>query len=457
MTLIQTLLAFAVVLGVLIIVHELGHYLVARWCGVKVLRFSVGMGKVVYSRRFGADQTEWAVSILPLGGYVKMLDARDGDLEGVSAQDLQREFTRQSVWRRIAIVAAGPLANFLLAIAVFAGLYSYGMPEPAPVLRAPAENSIAYQAGLRAGDKITAINGDPVQVWGDVRWLMLQSVVDKEPAQLQISSADAQSQQLHAVTIREVTIPLDGISPDELEQNFLDKLGIDLARPPAVLGPVVAGGPAMRAGLQQGDRILTMDGVAVTDGLNFVELVRAAPQRTLHLTLLRDGREMKLDVTPEQVTKNDQTFGRINVEMALAPAMVTIAHSPLVALHKGVKRTWDTSVLTVKMVGKMVIGEVSWRNVTGPITIADYAGKTARIGLISYLSFIAFVSISLGVMNLLPIPVLDGGLLLYYAVEVLTGRPVSERFGAIAQRAGVGILMTLMLVAVFNDINRLVS
>jgi len=259
------------------------------------------------------------------------------------------------------------------------------------------------------------------------------------------------------VTIHEVTIPLNSISPNELEQDFLDKLGIDLARPPAVLGPVVAGGPAMRAGLQQGDRILTMDGVAVTDGLNFVELVRAAPQRTLHLTLLRDGRELKLDVTPEQVTKNDQTFGRINVEMALAPAMVTIAHNPLVALHKGVKRTWDTSVLTVKMVGKMVVGEVSWRNVTGPITIADYAGKTARIGLISYLSFIAFVSISLGVMNLLPIPVLDGGLLLYYAVEVLTGRPVSERFGAIAQRAGVGILMTLMLVAVFNDINRLVS
>jgi regulator of sigma E protease len=457
MTLLHTLLAFAVALGVLIIVHELGHYLVARWCGVKVLRFSVGMGKVMYSRRFGPDQTEWAVSILPLGGYVKMLDARDGDLEGVSAEDMRREFTCQSVWRRIAIVAAGPLANFLLAIAVFAGLYGYGMPEPAPVLRAPAENSIAYQAGLRAGDKIISINGDAVQVWGDVRWLMLQSVVDNQPARLQVAEAGTQAQRSHEGTIHAVTIPLNSISPNELEQDFLDKLGIDLARPPAVLGHVVAGGPAMRAGLQQGDRVLTVDGTAVTDGLHFVELVRAAPQRQLHLTLLRDGRQLNLAVTPEQVTKNDQTFGRINVEMALAPAMVTIAHKPLVALHKGLKRTWDTSVLTVKMVGKMVTGEVSWRNVTGPITIADYAGKTASIGLISYLSFIAFVSISLGVMNLLPIPVLDGGLLLYYAVEVLTGRPVSERFGAIAQRAGVGILMTLMLVAVFNDINRLIS
>lgn len=452
MTFIQTLLAFAIVLGVLIIVHELGHYLVARWCGVKVLRFSVGMGKVVYSRRFGRDQTEWAVSVLPLGGYVKMLDARDGDLEGVSAADLQREFTRQSVWRRIAIVAAGPLANFLLAIAVFAGLYAYGMPEPAPVLRAPAEKTIAYQAGLRAGDRITAINGDAVQVWGDVRWLMLQSVVDKKPAHLQVAGTDDHAGQLHSVTI-----PLDSISPNDLEQNFLEPLGIDLARPPAVLGPVAADGPAMRAGLQQGDQILAINDVPVTDGLDFVQRVRAAPQRNLQLTLLRQGREMTINVTPEPVVKNGQTFGRINVEMAMAPAMVTIAHGPYMALQKAVKRTWDTSVLTVKMVAKMVTGEVSWRNVTGPITIADYAGKTARIGLISYLSFIAFVSISLGVMNLLPIPVLDGGLLLYYAVEVLTGRPVSERFGAIAQRAGVGILMTLMLVAVFNDINRLIS
>lgn len=452
MMFLQTLLAFAVVLGVLIIVHELGHYLVARWCGVKVLRFSVGMGKVVFSRRFGPDQTEWAVSVLPLGGYVKMLDARDGDLEDVSAEDLKREFTRQSVWRRIAIVAAGPLANFLLAIAVFAGLYSYGMPEPAPILRAPAEKSIAYQAGLRGGEQIASINGEAVQVWGDVRWLLLQSVVDKKPARLEVSNADNQFDDL-----RGVIIPLDSISPNELEKGFLDKLGLDLARPAAVLGRVMPDGPAMHAGLQQGDQILAVDRTPVTDGLNFVELVRAAPDRIVHLHLLRDGREMDIDVRPEKISKNGQTFGRIKVEMPLAPQMVTIPHAPLAAMHKAIKRTWDTSVLTVKMVGKMVTGEVSWRNVTGPITIADYAGKTARIGLISYLSFIAFVSISLGVMNLLPIPVLDGGLLLYYAVEVLTGRPVSERFGAIAQRAGVGMLMTLMLVAVFNDINRLIS
>lgn len=455
MMLLQTILAFAVVLGVLVIVHELGHYLVARWCGVKVLRFSVGMGKVVYSRRFGADQTEWAVSILPLGGYVKMLDARDDDLGDISPADMKREFTRQSVWRRIAIVAAGPLANFLLAILVFAGLYSYGIPEPAPKLRAPAEKSVAYEAGLRGNELVTSVNGEPVQIWNDLRWQMVQSVINKQPVRLEVERPVAGSPD--AKNIQTVTLPVDSISANELEGDFLGKLGIDLARPPAVLGQVVADGPAMKAGLQQGDRVVSVNGASIADGLSLVELVRASPGKTLDIDVLRNGQALSLRVVPEEVNADGQVFGRIKVEVPMAPDMVVAHHSIFAALQKGVQKTWDTSVLTIKMVGKMIIGEVSWKNVTGPITIADYAGQTARIGLISYLSFIAFVSISLGVMNLLPIPVLDGGLLLYYAVEVLTGRPVSERFGAIAQRAGIGILMTLMLVAVFNDINRLIS
>lgn len=455
MMLLQTILAFAVVLGVLVIVHELGHYLVARWCGVKVLRFSVGMGKVVYSRRFGADQTEWAVSILPLGGYVKMLDARDDDLGDISPADMKREFTRQSVWRRIAIVAAGPLANFLLAILVFAGLYSYGIPEPAPKLRAPAEKSVAYEAGLRGNELVTSVNGEPVQIWNDLRWQMVQSVINKQPVRLEVERPVAGSPD--AKNIQTVTLPVDSISANELEGDFLGKLGIDLARPPAVLGQVVADGPAMKAGLQQGDRVVSVNGAAIADGLSLVELVRASPGKTLDIDVLRNGQALSLRVVPEEVNADGQVFGRIKVEVPMAPDMVVAHHSIFAALLKGVQKTWDTSVLTIKMVGKMIIGEVSWKNVTGPITIADYAGQTARIGLVSYLSFIAFVSISLGVMNLLPIPVLDGGLLLYYAVEVLTGRPVSERFGAIAQRAGIGILMTLMLVAVFNDINRLIS
>ncbi|HEX2604851.1 MAG TPA: RIP metalloprotease RseP [Oxalicibacterium sp.] len=452
MNLLHTLVAFAVVLGVLIIVHELGHYLVARWCDVKVLRFSVGMGKVIWSRRFGRDQTEWAVSVLPLGGYVKMLDAREGDLEGLPPEDLEREFTRQSVWKRMAIVAAGPIANFLLAIAVFAGLYWHGIPEPATVLRASPVHTAAYDAGLRGGERVVAVNGEPVQIWTDLRWQAMQSIIDKKPIRLEVQNADDRSG-----NTRTMDVPSNGVSIDDLEDDFLDKLGIDLARPPAVLGTVAPDGAAMRAGLRQGDRVVAVDGKPIADGLVFVEVVRAAPERLLHIDVLRAGRPLRFDVTPETVHKDGQIFGRIKVEVPLAPEMTTVSYGPVAGLLKAVGRTWDTSALTLKMVGKMIVGEVSWRNVTGPITIADYAGQSARIGWISYLSFIAFVSISLGVMNLLPIPVLDGGHLLYYAVEVLTGRTVSERFGAIAQRAGVGILMTLMLVAVFNDINRLMS
>lgn len=455
MILLQTILAFAVVLGVLIIVHELGHYWVARLCGVKVLRFSIGMGKVVYSRRFGPDQTEWAISVLPLGGYVKMLDAREGDMQQVSAADLKREFTRQSVWRRIAIVAAGPLANFLLAILLFAALYSYGIPEPAPKLRAPAEQSVAYQAGLRGGELVTSVNGEPIQIWNDMRWQMVQSVVNGKPVMLEVERPAADS--YTAKIIRTVTIPVDSISTEELETDFLAKLGIDLARPRAVLGQVAPDGAAMRAGLKSGDLVTAVNGKPVPDGLAFVELVRASPGKVLKVDLLRGDQALHIAVTPDEVSKDGQVFGRIKVEVPMMPDMVVASQSPFAALLKATEKTWDTSVMTIKMVGKMIVGEVSWKNVTGPITIADYAGQTARIGLISYLSFIAFVSISLGVMNLLPIPVLDGGHLLYYAVEVLTGRPVSERFGAIAQRAGVGVLMTLMLVAVFNDINRLIS
>jgi regulator of sigma E protease len=455
MTFIQTILAFGVVLGVLIIVHELGHYLVARWCGVKVLRFSVGMGKVVYSRRFGRDQTEWAVSILPLGGYVKMLDAREGDLAGLPEEDLRREFTRQNVWRRIAIVAAGPIANFLLAILVFAGLYTYGIPEPVTKIRAVSEKTVAYQSGLRGSELITAVNGEPVKIWTDLRWLALQSVIDKKPLRLDVERVA--SERDPSIVTDTLIVPVDSVSTEDLEGDFLGKLGIDLARPKPVLGQVSPDGPAMQAGLRQGDLILDVNGKRMADGLSFVEIVRASANQRLHINLQRDGKPLALDVTPEQVSKDGETFGRIKVEVPLAPEMITVSSNPIVAIGKAVKKTWDTSALTIKMVGKMIVGEVSWRNVTGPITIADYAGQTARIGLISYLSFIAFVSISLGVMNLLPIPVLDGGHLLYYAVEVLTGRQVSERFGAIAQRAGVGILMTLMLVAVFNDINRLIS
>ena len=450
MNFLQTLLAFAVALGSLIVIHELGHYAVARWCGVKVLRFSVGMGKVVWSRRFGPDQTEWAISALPLGGYVKMLDGREQDVKTLSEHDLQREFTRQNVWKRIAIVAAGPLANFLLAIALFAGLYMYGIAEPSSKINGPAPGTPAAHAGLQRGDVIAAVNGEAVTVWSELRWQLIQAAIDKQGAQLDVRRAGA------GVT---AMLPAAALAAIDLEDDVPAKLGIDVARPPAVLGDVMADGAAARAGLRSGDLITAVDGVPVADGIAFIMAVRAAPERTLAVGVVRGGRALEIDVRPdaavEKSGKGPVTVGKIKAEVAQSPDMIRVPAGPLTALGKGVERVWDTSVLSLKMMGKMVLGEVSWKNVTGPITIADYAGQTARIGIVSYLSFIAFISISLGVMNLLPIPVLDGGHLLYYSLEVLTGRPVSERFGEIAQRLGIGLLVTLMALAVFNDVARL--
>jgi regulator of sigma E protease len=455
MMLLQTILAFVVALGSLVTIHELGHYLVARWCGVKILRFSVGMGKVVYSRKLGPDQTEWAISILPLGGYVKMLDARDQDISEISEQDLPREFSRQSVWKRIAIVAAGPVANFLLAILLFTGLYLHGIPEPVAKIRVPSETSVAYQAGLRHGDLVTAVNGHAVQTWTGLQWELLQLGLNKSDATLAVQRVN-QNNSAKPETL-ELGLALNRLSNAELEADFLTKLGFSVARPAAILQGVELGGPASRAGLLSGDQILEIDGRAVLDGLEFMEIINASSFKNLQLLVKRGTSEVALNVTPEAGMVRGEKIGRIKVQLMLAPEMLTLANSPFNAVIKGTVKTWETSMLTFKMLGKMLAGDVSWKNLTGPITIADYAGQTSRTGLISYLSFIALISISLGVMNLLPIPVLDGGHLLYYSLEVLTGKPVSERFGEIAQRAGVVLLMSLMAVAFFNDIVRLMS
>jgi len=463
MNFLTTILAFAVCLGSLITIHELGHYLVARWCGVKVLRFSVGMGKVVWSRRFGRDQTEWAVSALPLGGYVKMLDAREGDLASIPKEDLAREFTRQSVWKRIAIVAAGPLANFLVAIVLFAGLYMHGVEEPTSKISVraaagqDADRTPAALAGLRTGDRITAVNGEPVAAWSELRWNLMQAAVDKKEASLTVERSGYG--RVNAI------VPAATMTALDLEGDIVGNLGIGVALPSPVVQQVLPGGAAERGGLQVGDLLKSVDGVAVQDGVAFIELIRAAPGKTVQVEVIRAGEPRTLAVTPqaemlkgadgEKSGKQAVTVGKISAYVALRPDMINVPSGPLSALGKAVERVWDTCTMTLKMIGKMVTGEASLKNVTGPITIADYAGQTARMGVASYLSFIAFISISLGVMNLLPIPVLDGGHLLYYSLEVLTGRPVSERVAEFAQRIGIGLLMTLMVLAVFNDITRL--
>ena len=444
MNLLYTVLAFALALGPLIVIHELGHYLVARLCGVKVLRFSIGMGRVVWSRRFGRDRTEWAISILPLGGYVKMLDSRDPETAPIKESELAREVTRQSVWRRIAIVAAGPIANFLLAIGLMAALYMHGVDEPSARLRVAQENSLAAQAGVRPGDTVVAVNGSPVRAWSELRWQVMHAAVDKADVRLALRGA-------HGGTYG-ATIPAAQVGRLDVEGDVMDGLGLAPWRPQPRVQEVLAGGAGARAGLQAGDMVLRVDGEPMVDGIAFIDAVRAAAGRGLQLDVERAGRVVNLALTPDNDGKGT---GVIKVMVAQAPEMVTVSSNPFEAIVRGAERTWDTSIMTLKMIGKMLVGEASWKNVTGPITIADYAGQTARIGLVSYLQFIAFISISLGVMNLLPIPVLDGGHLLYYSLEVLTGRPLPARVGEIAQRAGVGLLLMLMALAVFNDLVRL--
>ena len=451
----QTALAFIVALGMLVTIHELGHYLVASWCNVKILRFSVGMGKVVYSRKFGADQTEWALSILPLGGYVKMLDAREQNIDEISEQDLPREFNRQSVWKRIAIVAAGPIANFIFAIVLFAVLYMIGIPEPVAKIRVPSETSTAYLAGLRHGDIINTVNGENIQTWPELRWKLLQLGLDKLDAKVGLKRVN--KDRSSSFDQMEISLPLSQLSNKDLESDFTVKMGFALARPDAILGVVMENGPASLAGLKEGDKIVEVDGKPLLDGLDFLEIINASPSKKLLLLVRQGAQEFEVNITPESHVDNGQKIGRIKVQLMLAPDMLIIPIGPVDAIFKGVQKTWETSILTFKMIGKMLTGEVSWKNVTGPITIADYAGKTSSAGMISYFSFIALISISLGVMNLLPIPVLDGGHLLYYSLEVLTGKPVSERFSGVAQRVGVALLMSLMALAFFNDIVRQMS
>ncbi|MDF3035501.1 MAG: peptidase [Paucimonas sp.] len=453
MSVLHTVFAFLVAIGILVVVHELGHYWAAKICGVKVLRFSVGMGPVVFSRKFSADQTEWAVSAFPIGGYVKMLDAREAGISPIPKADLHREFTRQNVWKRIFIVAAGPAANFILAILLFAALFVHGMPDAVPTLQAPASNTPAYAAGLRGGETVKTVDGSPVRGWSELHWQIVHAVLEKNTVTLEAVSPASE----HGTTLTDTfKLRADEIDVGESDTDLLVELGLDLWRPPADVEQVIPQGAAEKAGLMAGDRILKIDGAPIKDGRSLVERISLLPGRQVEMEVLRGGAPLILQVMPQTVEEKGRMIGRIGVTLK-TPQMTMISETPLRALDKACRKTWDGSILTLKMLGKIVTGQASWENISGPLTIADYAGQTAKVGMISYIGFIAFVSISLGIMNLLPIPVLDGGLLLYYSLEVFSGRPLSERATEIAQRAGIGILMALMAVAVFNDIAKLLS
>jgi regulator of sigma E protease len=444
MNLIHAAVAFLVALGPLIIFHELGHYWVARMCGVKVLRFSIGMGKVVWSRRFGPDQTEWAVSALPIGGYVKMLDARDPATAPSNEAERAREFTGQNVWKRIAIVAAGPLANFVLAIALLAGLNMHGVEEPAARLRAAPEASAAHKAGLRAGDTIVAVNGEAVASLSELRMKIVGLALDRQEASFEARGAGGGTYR--------ATIPASTIGTLKVDGDVLADLGMTPWLPKPVVDKVIPGGPGELAGLRKGDLVVAVNGKPVADSIDFIQAVSGLAGRTVQLEVQRDGRAFPLAITPQRDPKSGR--GMIKVQLAFAPQMVTVTSGPVEALDKAARSTWNMSVMMVRLIGKMITGDISWKNVSGPITIADVASQTARAGAIEYLQFIAFISLNLGVMNLLPIPVLDGGHLLYYSLEVLTGRRLPERIFEYAQRAGLGLLFMLMALAVFNDLAR---
>ena len=454
MIIIQSLLAFILALSVLIVIHELGHYWMARLCNVKVLRFSLGMGKVLFSCEFGPDKTEWAISALPLGGYVKLLDARSDDLGTVSEEDRKREFTSQNVWRRMAIVAAGPLANFILAIVVLTGLYIYGMPEPVARLREIPENTVAYRAGLRGGETIVAIDDMPIHNWQQVRWKMTEVLMEERPA-VSLTYAKHDKNDDDKTGSVTVILPTDHLSIEDVDKDFIGKLGLSVERPPAVIAAVEAGGIAEKAGLKKGDRVIGIDGNPVIDSLALIIAVRNSPGKPMALEVMRNGQPVAVSLTPAARPEKDQLVGKMDAMVSVMPEMTVLSYSVPVALAEGISKTWETSVITVKMIGKMITGDVSLKNITGPIAIADYAGQTARAGLIRYLHFIVFISISIGVMNLLPIPVLDGGLLLYYAVEVVTGGSIPEKVATIGYKIGMGILGILLLIAVFNDVVRL--
>ena len=448
-----TVVAFIVALGVLIVFHELGHYLVARLFRVKVLRFSIGFGRALWISRRGPDRTEWVIAALPLGGYVKMLDEREGP---VAPEEAHRAFNRQNVWRRIAIVAAGPVANFLLAIAFYWMLFVGGVLEAKPIVGAPEPGTAAAAAGLQRGETILKINGDAMASWQQVRWRILQLAVEKEPAELEVIDA---KQHLSLRTLDLSSFDLEGFEGDPLA-----RVGLKLDWPDSepVVGRVESGSVAVRAGLRAGDRIESADGREMHVWQDVVKAVRSRPGETLRLVVDRDGAQVEIVLQPAVIRENGERFGRIGALERVDPQarkdrVTTVRYGPVDALGKALGRTWETSVFSLKMLGKMVVGQVSWKNLSGPVTIADYAGQSAQMGIGAYIAFLALISISLGVLNLLPIPLLDGGHLLYYVVEIFKGSPVSERVMELGQRVGLTLLLFLMAFAIYNDFNRLLT
>ena len=460
MNVLVELIAFAVAIGVLVVVHEYGHYRVARWCGVKVLRFSIGFGQPVarwVSRRTG---TEWTLSALPLGGYVKMLDEREPGAD-IKPEELAQAFNRQSVFKRIAIVAAGPIANFLLAIVLFSVVFATGVTEPAAVLAPPAAGTVAARAGFDGNETIVSIRdvhaGDaqgseavPVRSWSDLRWKLLAAAFDHREVVLGARDGGAST--------FDFRVDLRNVPESAVDDDFMTHLGFETGGGTLSVASVQPGSAAERAGLKAGDKLLALDGKPIGGASRFIDAVKHHAGQPVDLRVERGGAMQTVSIVP-QAQRDDETgqqVGRIGAALSMHTPSVDVRYGPIESLRLGAHRTWDIAVYSLKMFGRMITGNASLKNLSGPVTIADYAGKSARLGPSAFLSFLALVSISLGVLNLLPIPVLDGGHLLYYLVEAATGKAVSERWQLILQRAGLICIVALSAIALFNDLARLI-
>ncbi|RQP37076.1 RIP metalloprotease RseP [Burkholderia ubonensis] len=455
MNVLVELVAFAVAIGVLVVVHEYGHYRVARWCGVKVLRFSIGFGQPVARWVSKKTGTEWTLSALPLGGYVKMLDEREPG-PGVKPEELGQAFNRQSVGKRIAIVAAGPIANFLLAILLFSVVFASGVTEPAAIIAPPAAGTAAARAGFDGNETIVSIRdvpaGDaqPVRSWPDLRWKLLAAAFDHREVVLGARDGGAST--------FDFRVDLRNIAEGDIDDDFMARLGFEPGGGTLSVASVQPGSAAQQAGLKSGDRLLALDGERIGGASRFIDAIKHHAGKTLAMKIERGGVAQTVTIVP-QAQPDDETgrqVGRIGAALSMQTPGVDVRYGPIDSLKLGARRTWDIAVYSLRMFGRMITGDASLKNLSGPVTIADYAGKSARLGPSAFLSFLALVSISLGVLNLLPIPVLDGGHLLYYLIEAATGKAVSERWQLILQRAGLICIVALSAIALFNDLARLI-
>lgn len=447
---VQKALAFVVCLGVLIAVHEYGHFWVARRNGIKVLKFSIGFGKPLFSWRDKHD-TEFIVAAIPLGGYVKMVGEPGSEIDPALAS---QSFANKTVGQRFAVVAAGPLVNLLFAVLLYWALFIHGMTGTVPLIGNVEEHTPAARAGMMVGDEVTAIDGKSTTTWEQVSLALIDRIGDTGSIKVTVNTADSN-------VSKDYVLEVDGFMSGNEKQNPVELLGIERYFPkvPVILGEISEGKAGARQGLQSGDHIQTVNGEAIDDWRRWVEIIRENAETPVELTLLRKGERLTLTVTPDSVTDDKgQRFGQLGVApseeaVTLPPELVrTYNYAPHEALVRAAEHTWSLMGLTVKTLWKMVKGEISLESLSGPITIARLAGESASYGLETFVSFVAYLSISLGVLNLLPIPVLDGGHLMFYLVEWLKGSPVPERVQHVSNTIGLGLLMMFMGLALYNDV-----